>query len=300
MPAIRLPIFDQSLFQQPIEAQVKQLGEFIMRYRRELEWLLNGRLDEDNGLSGTVNVNTLITNNLVTETLYANGKAYIAELTVDQIDTSDMVKRYLLPVGHPLRLAPVGYWRGYDQFIEFLDAQIPDPDNLVEVQVRDRQDRLVYWLDADHIGTGITYENTGLPVMRFVYNGPNGVGLLKLAIFHRWNADTKTFNPVIRLGAGTGVGNNGTCEIEKKTDGLYMTYIATGSGALSAGKEVLLALTDNGVIISPFQLEAIAFNSGGFSVTYSGETMVWTWTKDGAGKITSLTNEDGTVPVTWG
>jgi len=237
--------------------------------------------------------NTVIVNNLTAQ------KGYIAELTVDQIDTSDMVLRYLLPPSDPLRLAPIGYWRGRDQFIEFFDAQIPDPLDVDEVQVTGRTGALLYWLDAENIGIGITETATAYPVMRFVYNGPDGIGFVKLSIFHRYDEVTGYYNPLIKLGAGSGVGDNATATIEKKTDGLYLTYTATGAGERDAGEEVSVALTDDGVFITPYDLEEIDFSASGFDVTYSGESYAWTWTKDGAGKITQLQIDGRSIPVTW-
>lgn len=172
MPAIRLPSFDQSLFSMPIEEQVRTLADNQMRYKRELEYLLNGALDEDNGVFKS--------------TLFVN-RGYITELTVDSIDTSDMVKRYLMPASNALRYAPVGYWRGYDHYIEFLSAKVVWPEDTEKtpydnaVQVTDRNGVPIYWSDATH--TGITYTVNANPVMRFLYNGPNGDGVVLFSIF---------------------------------------------------------------------------------------------------------------------
>ena len=50
MPAIRLPAPDGSLSKLPVEKQVQALTDLVMRFRRELEYLLNGNLDEENGV----------------------------------------------------------------------------------------------------------------------------------------------------------------------------------------------------------------------------------------------------------
>jgi len=115
-----------------------------------------------------------------------------------------------------------------------------------EIQVTGRTGAPLYWVDAESIGTGITETENDFPVMRFVYNGPDGIGFVKLSLLHRYDSGTGNYNPLIELGAGTGVGENGKAEIEKKSDGLYITYVATGAGTLSAGTEVVFSLTDDG------------------------------------------------------
>lgn len=55
-----------------------------------------------------------------------------------------------------------------------------------------------------------------------------------------------------------------------------------------------------GTVASPFDLESLDIYSDGFSAKYSGESVSYTWTKDGDGKITKLTTEDNVeIPVTW-
>ncbi len=55
-----------------------------------------------------------------------------------------------------------------------------------------------------------------------------------------------------------------------------------------------------GGIADPNNLESIDFYANGFSATYDGNTVSYTWTKDIDGKITSLITEDNVViPVTW-
>lgn len=286
MPALRLPIFDQSLFQQPVEQQVKTLADFIMRYRRELEYLLNGQLDDDNGVFKAA---TIISNAIVTNVLTAQ-KGYIAELTVDEIDTSRFIPMYLAS-----NKAKVKYWRGYEQRIDFYHAtyagDIGGQPNTT--QVTDRNGNLLYWIDAEHIGNGWTYDVTDYPVMRYVYDGVDTKGILKLTIRDDNDAETGYDFPMMIWGAGNLAGRM-KGYLYKDSDEMVMSY------ENAAGEMREIRLGEDGVTITPFSLEGIAFNSGGFSVTYSGETMVWTWTKDGTGKITSLTNEDGTVPVTWG
>jgi hypothetical protein len=342
--------------------------------------------------------NTIIVNNLTAQ------KGNIAELTVDQIDTSDKVQRYLLPDINPLRKGKVNYWRGYDQNLEFVEAicigseeklyqswtgypdspvlcenypyqtiftpssgtiylfvstkslyradefyrsaeqwtyelftyngvawvfagtgtvaesntvTLPDPpvqanftihgDEILstvyfaktttpsqdahpggtsEEQVTNRFGEPLYWIDDTK--TGITEDVTSWPVMQFVYHED-----IKLKIFHEIDPETGYANPKIVLGAGNQSGKM-KGYIYKDSDELVIAY------ETSAGEMREIRLGENGIFITPYDLESIVFSSAGFAVKYSGETYNWTWAKDGTGKITSLTNEDGTVPVTWG
>jgi hypothetical protein len=195
-------------------------------------------------IANYIEANTIVSNTIITNILTAQ-KGYIAELTVDEIDTSDMVLRYLLPSADPLRLSPIGYWRGRDQFIEFFDAQIPDPLDVDEVQVTGRTGAPLYWLDAESIGTGITETETDFPVMRFVYNGPDGIGFVKLSIYHEYDETTGYYIPKIALGAGSGTGNNAKGFIYKGATGLYFDYMHSVTGALRR-----IMLTDDGIDFS--------------------------------------------------
>jgi hypothetical protein len=195
-------------------------------------------------IANYIEANTIVSNTIITNTLTAQ-KGYIADLTVDSIDTSDMVKRYLLPSTDPLRLAPVGYFRGNDQHLDWYDAQIPEPLDPGEIQVTGRSGALLYWLDADSIGTGITETETAYPVMRFVYNGPDGIGFVKLSIYHEYDETTGYYLPKIVLGAGTGTENNAKGFIYKGATGLYFDYMHSVTGALRR-----IMLTDDGIDFS--------------------------------------------------
>lgn len=274
MPALRLPIFDQSLFQQPVEQQVKTLADFIMRYRRELEYLLNGQLDDDNGVFRAA---TIISNAIVTNVLTAQ-KGYIAELTVDQIDTSDKVQRYLAS-----DTSPLGYWRGYDQFIEFIEAKIEGTPTTE--QVKNRNNESLYWLDGTH--AGVTTDVTDFPVLQYIYTE-----LVKLRLYHEIDADTGNAVPKMVWGAGNPAGRQ-KGYLYKDSTGMVVSY-ENASGVMRE-----IRLDEDGVFITPYDLEGIAFGSNGFEVVYSGCTFEYTWTKDGYGKITQLQTDGRTIPVTW-
>ena len=215
---------------------------------------------------------TVIVNNLTAQ------KGYIAELTVDQIDTSDKVQRYLAS-----DTSPLGYWRGFDQYIEFVEARIEGTPTTVQVKNRGGYD--LYWLDVTH--TGVTEDVTAFPVLQYLYTE-----LVKLKLFHEIDENTGYANPKIVLGAGNAAGRQ-KGYLYKDGDELVLSY-ENASGAM---REIRLG--ENGIYITPYNLEGISFGANGFSVDYSGETFDYTWSKDGAGKITSLQIDGQTIPVTW-
>jgi hypothetical protein len=225
---------------------------------------------------------TVIVNNLAAE------KANIAELTVDELDTSDMVRNYV-----DSSLADVGYIRIYNQHIDFMVAQIPDPLDVDETPVLARKGEALYWLDDTYTGVSIdALDPEGNPreqVMRYVYDGPDGLGLSKLQLFFE---DSGSFVPTMVWGAGNLAGRM-KGYIYKDTEAMVVAYES------STGEMREIRLGEDGVFITPYDLEEIAFSTGGFSVKYSGQTYDWAWTKDGNGKITQLETEDRTIPVTW-
>jgi hypothetical protein len=219
--------------------------------------------------------NTVIVNNLYAE--YGR----IANLTVSELNTGwKKITNYLAS-----DTSDIGYTRDYEQYKLWITAST---DGSATQQQEDRDGNLLYWLDETH--TGMTTTANAFPVLTYVY-----VDLVKAEFSFR--EVEGVIRPRIILGAGhenPTYPERGKFFIDKDTDGGVLEYIT------SSGESRVIKLGEAGISITPYALEAISFNSGGFSVTYSGETMVWTWTKDGTGKITSLTNEDGTVPVTWG
>lgn len=289
-------------------------------------YIFDGTLSADAINAIKAEIDIVISNTTITNVISAE-KGNIAELTVDQIDTSDMVRRYLLPDTNPLRKGPVGYWRGYDQFIEFVKAEYAGDINGEpnKVQVTNRNLDPLYWLDAEHIGTGITTDATSYPVWRFVYNGEDGLGLVALKIYHKPDPETGYSYPLMEFGAGNPLGRQKGF-LYKDTDEFAMTYTKA-----SDGTETGMSIIDDGpqnvngvgvkamrnTFITPYQpteaqfgdlwinpnggdeLQAIAFGTTGFSVTYSGEQYTWAWTKDTAGRITKLSIDGQDIPVTW-
>lgn len=223
MPAIRLPIFDQSLFQEPIEKQVKTLADFIMRYRRELEWLLNGQLDESNGV---VAADMIITNTLVTNTLYAE-YGRIARLSVSELNTAwKKITNYLAS-----DTSDVNYIRMYEQYGLWITAST---DGTATRHETDYDENPLYWTDETH--TGMTTTENAYPVTTYVYTE-----LVKMDLSFQLIGGQ--YIPMVFYGAGTGIGNNGKGYTYK--DALNDLHV--GVYHASTGVPVELLISDDGL-----------------------------------------------------
>jgi hypothetical protein len=95
---------------------------------------------------------------LITPNIYAE-KANIAEVTVDQLDTSTKVKNYLNE-----DTSDVNYTKIFDQYIHFITAET---DGAETEQVRDRSNRPLYWIDGTF--TAASAEVTSYPVLAYKY-----------------------------------------------------------------------------------------------------------------------------------
>jgi hypothetical protein len=204
----------------------KKLTDTINENFNLLWWVLNnGNLGASNISSefiedalpdifaNTAYITTVVTNNLITQTLVAD-KAIIAELTVDQLDTSYKVANYLIS-----STADVNYLKIYGQYIQLITAST---DGAATEQVVNRFGQLVYWLDATH--TGITYTATAFPVLIYVYT--------ELVKFQLAFTETDPHIPIMILGAGVGNEEHpeyGRGYIHKDVDKLILEfYTATG------------------------------------------------------------------------
>ena len=218
---------------------------------------------------------------VITPSLYAK-KANISDLTVDRLDTSDKVQKYLATDA-----TDDNFQRIYDQFHEWVTAHTDGLDEN-KVQATNRAGELLYWVDGTH--EAATTTDTGLPVYLYQYTETN-----KLWIGFRLDPGGSGFyRPMIGVGAGTGVGDNGKAFIYMGLDGLHICRYSAVDGSL---REIIL--TDAGIILTPYALESVDFYSNGFSTVYSGESIAFTWTKDESGRITSLITEDMvTIPIT--
>lgn len=145
--------------------------------------------------------NTVIVNNLTAE------KGNIADLTVDQLDTSDMVQNYLNEV-----FSNVNYIRVHDQQIEYVMAiRIAG-----ERQVTNRKSEPIYWTDGTFVGTTLTV--TDYPVM--VYNYAEEIKMVM-----KFEIIDGVYVPLIQMGTGNGTGEQQKAYIFKDAQGLLLRYI---------------------------------------------------------------------------
>lgn len=220
-----------------------------------------------------------VSNTFITQTLAAE-TGTIAELTVDRLDTSKKVKNYLNE-----DTSDVNYIKIYEQYIQFITAST---DGSQTEQATDRQGTVLYWIDDTFAGT--TTDETEYPVTVYKYNE-----FIKREIgFESING---TYVPVEIIGAGSNpeFPDRGKCYIYKSNYGFEINYYSSIDGSLRQ-----LKLSDEGVFISPYELERIDFYSYGFTVVYSGEIISFNWNKDSYGRITELITEDNvSISVTW-
>jgi len=165
---------------------------------------------------------------LITPNLYAE-KATISELTVDRLDTSTKVQNYLYSDN-----SDVNYIRIQNQTMEFVTASTNGVDT---EQATNRYSELLYWTDDTHIAASTV--ETDYPVMTYVYTE-----LVKMATTFVF--DGTYYVPMLSLGSGTGVGNNGKSFIYKDADGFFIDYY-TNDGVLQ-----YIKITDEGVFFSGF------------------------------------------------
>ena len=230
-------------------------------------------------ISATIDV--VISNTVIVNNLYAE-RGNIAELTVDQLDTSDKVAKYLLE-----DTSDVNYIKAYDQNIEFVTAST---DGTETEQAEDRDGNPLYWIDEDHAAT--TTDVTDYPVTIYVYEE-----LSKLKVFFK--DDNGVYIPQLELGAGGGVPgypDRGKGFIYKDSEGLLLKFIKNN------GQEIILRLGEDGLQGSSSPLVDVSLYDDGMFTEYDDGTIYeWAFTKDGAGKITEIYNEDTdiTTSITW-
>jgi hypothetical protein len=147
---------------------------------------------------------------VISPNLYA-GKATIAELTVDQLDTSDKIQNYLNS-----STADVNYIKIYDQYIQFITAST---DGTSTVQAVNRDNAPLYWTDSTHTAADTT-ERTGLEVLQYEYTEA-----IKTQI--AFELEGSNYEPVIVLGQGTSLTETtwGKAYVWKTTTGLLIRQI---------------------------------------------------------------------------
>ncbi len=156
-----------------------------------------------------------ISNTFITQTLAAE-TAYIAQLTVDQLETSTKVQNYLNN-----NTQDVNYIKIFEQYIQFITAST---DGSGTEQVKDRRNHNLYWLDDTFKGT--TTNTTDYPVL--IYNYTEHI---KMQIM--FENISGNYVPKIILGVGDGTGaNHAKAEIYKGQTGLEINYYKSNTGEI--------------------------------------------------------------------
>lgn len=243
---------------------------------------ISGKYVFDGELSATV-ISALSA--LITPNLYA-GKATISELTVDQLDTSDKVRKYL-----SADATDDNFQRVFDQYHEFITAQT-DGLEANKVQATNRDDDLLYWTDETH--TAASADVTAYPVYTYAYTED-----VKMKLGFRLDPGGSGFYiPVIEMGVGTGVNDNGKGIIYKSQTGLEINYYKSTTGEIRQVK-----LGEDGIIFTP--LEDIETNNLK-SVRYTiGTAAGWAanncdYLCDGTADDAEINAAIGALPATGG
>ena len=299
MAEVKLPGIRDLRPNASVEEKIQALTDAYHMLTKYLEFLLLNldslnisEIDADitrikNLEAANIITQTLITQALITQTLYAE-KGYIAELTVDQLDTSQKVRNYLEG-----NLGDVNYIKIYDQYIEFLTGSVKynESGEPLAEQATDRFGKALYWVDSEH--KAVQYEANDNPVLIYQYDEA-----VKAKIYFKKNEATGYYDVEWELGAGQGIPGfpeRGKLFIQKDAEGGTIKYVRAD------GKEEFIRLCEDGTIISHDTLTKIEFYSNGFIAEYGNTQVGYRWTKDGSGRITQLENiyTNEVIPVTW-
>jgi hypothetical protein len=207
---------------------------------------------------------------LITPNLYAE-KATIAELTVDQLDTSTKVAKYLAS-----DTTDVNYIRAAGQTIQWVTASTT---GATTEQAVDRNSNPLYWVDETHKAS--TTDDTGLPVTVYVYTEA------VKAEFSFYD-DSGTYIPRIVMGAGTGTGDNDKLIIYKPEDEAIIKYVRDN------GEETTIRMSEF-VDAKMRRLTSCAINkgTGQVTVTMEGESTPVTLTYSETATSMTFTWPDG-------
>lgn len=214
---------------------------------------------------------------IITQSFSAQ-KGYIAELTVDSLDTSTKIRNYLNN-----DTTDVNYFKIFNDETGTFDVPrfqmvtasvaVGQPD----VQAQDRKGNLLYWEDETYQLTTTT--DTGIPTMIYAYNE-----LIKGQMAFVYNTEQEQYVPEIVLGAGTGVGDVGKGFIYKGLTGLTLEYEFEAGSRSSINvsefvdakhrraSSIAINRTNGTVTIVPEGLassEIINFVEGSNSITYT-------------------------------
>lgn len=230
---------------------------------------VNGRYVFDGILTAdTIEASNISADVNVTQILYA-GNGNISELTVDSLNTSTMVAKYLAR-----DTSDVGYIKVFGNHIQFIQAFT---DGSQTAQILDRKYHPMYWTDDTY--TMPTLEETDYPILVYVYTEQ-----VKMELYNELDVNTGYYIPKMVWGVGTGVGNNGKGFIYKDPQGLVLKYVT------EAGKELIFRVGETGVNLGS-DLIGVDLYTNGMVTSYGDETQFdWSWVTDVSGRITQVTN----------
>ncbi|HUV84223.1 MAG TPA: phage tail protein [Methanosarcinales archaeon] len=233
------------------------LGNYVDRIYYDTvlgKYVIDGVLSAEAIEAIKANIEIIISDTFITQSLSAT-KGYIADLTVDQLETSTKVKNYLAN-----STADVNYIKIYEQYVQFITAST---DGLLTVQAADRYGQPLYWTDDTHTAATVTV--TDYPVTIFKYTE-----LTKLE--QTFENDGVNYIPKMILGAGSGLVEHpdyGKGYMYKGATGLYIEYLHSVTG-LSR----IIKLTDEGIDLTDF--EAIKYSE---TVAITGLPQIWVQTE---------------------
>jgi hypothetical protein len=314
MAEVKLPAIRDLKPGASVEDRMQALTDAYAMLTKQLKYLLanldSGNVTElDADITHIKNLvsETIVTQSIIAQSLYSE-LGYIAELTVDMLDTSQKVRKYKLRYDADFdsnvekqaeSLSAVNYIKIHEQNIEFITGTVKyDGAMPLDEQAVDRFGKLLYWVPEvpdvpDSYHKTVQYEENDDPVMVYQYNE-----LVKAAITFELNPSTSEYEVRLILGAGFGnvtYPDRGKAFIEKDTDGLILRYIKAD------GTEVFHRLGEDGNILSHEALSSLRFYSNGFIAEYGDTSVGYRWTKDGEGRITQLENiyTSEVIPVSW-
>lgn len=182
---------------------------------------------------GVLSSGSIISDTAIIRALYAN-TGRIAKLTVDQVETSNKIERYLNG-----NTEDMYYQKIFEQNLQFIEASVLfDGENPLEEHLTDREGNELYWLDETY--EAITLEITVYPVKIYQYD--EGI---KMQISFQLDPETGYNIPIIQLGEGDGVTDlSSKAFIRKGQTGIEMSYYES-----STGKKRKLSISDSGIVI---------------------------------------------------
>jgi len=248
MPLIRLPSIDQKIYEMPIEKQVRALGDYFMRYRRESEYLLNGKLDSANGVNSTVGDLTDVW------TAINQTETDIDLLAGDVSGNTAAINVNAQAI--TLKVSSTDYNGG----------EIISKINLTSSTVLIQSGRI------DLIGATTLRTGSSNDYINFSQNvitvNEYASGLAKLAIGFVPDKDGVNI-PAIVLGAGDGHGNN-RGYITKDADSLdlfhissagLVSFISLGNGEIRLNDKIIPVADQNGKLIDGYINSATSWNA---------------------------------------